>query len=154
MDNILFSSLPSCYTVCWNLRFPGGFVFQFDLPHDRFEKWIMNHKKSIVKCHAPKIAPKLVEPRPSKTLGQMNRGILVSCGNQYCTVKWVQLINSSYMTSIWINTLFVHLLGVCDGLCWTLFVFPVRYCAFLCIRYASGLAFFGHYSSITYDPVH
>ena len=29
--------------------------------------------------------PKLVEPRHPKTWGQMNHGILVYCGNQYCT---------------------------------------------------------------------
>ena len=54
MDNILFSSLPSCSTVCWDLRFLGGFVFLFALLHDRFEKWIMNYKWSTFQMSCAK----------------------------------------------------------------------------------------------------
>ena len=41
--NIFFRSLLSCSTVCWEPRFPNGFVFLFALPHDTFEKLIINH---------------------------------------------------------------------------------------------------------------
>ena len=52
MDNILFSSLPSFSTVCWELRLPGGFMFMFALPHYRYKKWIII--ESIIKSNASK----------------------------------------------------------------------------------------------------
>ena len=47
--------------------------------------------------------PKLAEPQPSKPLGQMNRGISVSCGNQYFTGRYHNIISFS--------TMIFHILG-------------------------------------------